>query len=303
MKMFRNIVIYFTVTLITGICGQCTFPSPFASSMWHDSTRGDLTFTDTTLTGWDVTLSPTQTIDTWTCLDYADSSKLVIKATSRFTLVGSSQVYVYACLVLTEVTAGVSYTYQQRNVQEGNAAQNRLRFNSAGTLASASDVCDDTATIPTLDFHVLVLSGSESSAAVILPTSFLFSADYILQASDGTLTCNDTVDVMDMCSDTSALTFDYTTGNCQEQVAYSAGGSLYCVATVSLTSYDCAVFYNRDPTISGTATRFTCICSDGNTASVAPNNCTIYQDATSVPTDADMTTPVGYLINFGAKTR
>jgi len=41
--------------------------------------------------------------------------------------------------------------------------------------------------------------------------------------------------------------------------SHSAGGSLYCVANVSMDTYDCAVFYNRDTTISGTATRFSCM--------------------------------------------
>ncbi|KAH3831324.1 hypothetical protein DPMN_104587 [Dreissena polymorpha] len=279
--------------------GQCTFPSPFAGSTWHDSTRGTLVFTNTTVTGWNIVLgtAATTTLSTWQCLNNSDPSRLVMKATQTWTFSGKA-VHVYACLKITEVTAGVSYTYVQQASQELNGRQNRLKFTVDGTLKNIADICNETAVIPTLDFHVLVKSGSEAAAAITVPDRFLFSADYDYIATDLTVSCNATNDTFDMCTNTSALAITYSGSTCTQKIAYSAGGAFYSVVKVSMSSYDCVVFYNRDATLTGSYTRFTCICSNGTVASVAPSNCTINQTPTEFPTEADMMTAKGHKLDF-----
>jgi hypothetical protein len=42
-------------------------------------------------------------------------------------------------------------------------------------------------------------------------------------------------------------------------VSPTADGELWCVAKASLGSYDCAVVYNRDASISGTSSQFACL--------------------------------------------
>ncbi|WAQ97744.1 hypothetical protein MAR_022117 [Mya arenaria] len=132
--------------------GQCTFESPFSNSAWYDNTKGELTFTGTTMSGWSFTIFGGSTaIRSWRCVDHVTDTYLVLRTTSTFgvTVTGvTKSVYGYVCLALTRLS-DASYIYYQQH--------------------------DDVAT-----------------AAVTCPDSLLHVADYTVTSSDGTLTCNGT---------------------------------------------------------------------------------------------------------------
>ncbi|KAL4230222.1 hypothetical protein ACF0H5_010607 [Mactra antiquata] len=277
---------------------QCTFSSSFAGSTWLDNTRGTLVFTDTQISGWTVNVL-NQQINSWNCYDNSSSSRLVLKSATQV-LYSTISIDVYACLTLTKVT-DVSYTYVQQQVQVPDAGYDRLLFSNSASV-SLSAICDTSASIPTLEFHVLVKQGNfiaisvGASAAISFPNKLLRTSDYEYKESDGTVACNGTVDRLDMCTDNTQLSVNYST--CPQQIAYTAGGRAWCVAKKSLSGYQCAVVMNQDDTISGTATQFACLCSNGKKISVVSNNCTSNQEPTAYPTAADGVSVIGYLLDI-----
>ncbi|XP_053399393.1 uncharacterized protein LOC123557156 isoform X2 [Mercenaria mercenaria] len=287
-------VLIMGAVFILKVSGQYTFPSPWASSTWLDNTRGIITFGTTTMTGWSTTVF-NQQISSWQCVDSSSSTTLVMRSTQSVTY-STTAFYAFLCMKFTQLSTN-SYSYVQQQAQQQNAGYERLWFSSDSTLSTVSTICDSSASIPTLEFHVLVKQGMGDSAAITFPNNLLFSADYKYMASDGTVACNNTSDTVDMCTDTKALSFNNYT-NCKQEIAYSAGGELWCVATASLSSYDCAVVFNRDATISGTASQSACLCSDGSSVSVVSGNCTSDQTPSSYPTAADGTTVIGYRLTI-----
>ncbi|XP_052796641.1 uncharacterized protein LOC128229037 isoform X2 [Mya arenaria] len=276
--------------------GQCTFESPFSNSAWYDNTKGELTFTGTTMSGWSFTIFGGSTaIRSWRCVDHVTDTYLVLRTTSTFgvTVTGvTKSVYGYVCLALTRLS-DASYIYYQQHVQEPQVRYERMRLSTEGTLSNSSQVCDTDLTVPVSEYHVLVKTDDVATAAVTCPDSLLHVADYTVTSSDGTLTCNGT-DSWDVCTDVTQMTFDYTT--CTTEVMFSAGGVLTCVATVTSGGYDYITVYNQDTAITSSTNRFACISTSGRWSSVAPGNCTAFQTPTTLPLAADQTTFVGHLI-------
>lgn len=289
------VVCSFLIFPVFKVCGICTFPSPFANSTWYDNTRGTVSFNSTNVSGWGLTVFK-QLISTWICVNNASSKTLIMRSSSTFTY-SSKQIYAYICLSLTEIT-NTSYYYYQKYQMEANAGQERVKMWEYGNLTSG--ICDDTIAIPALEFHVLVKTGFEAASAIQLPDSFQFSADYYYTGSDGTVACNTSVDSWDMCTNTSAVTFNNST--CSQPIAFSSGGSFWAVAAMSISNYTCVVVYNRDTGVAGDQFyRFSCICLNGTIASVAPHNCTSNQVPTEIPTEADGTTKIGHLLTIQSK--
>ena len=52
----------------------CSWPTVFKNTIWHDGNRGEVTFTETTLTGWSVSAQGGQDIDTWECFSVNETS-------------------------------------------------------------------------------------------------------------------------------------------------------------------------------------------------------------------------------------
>lgn len=213
--------LYFALILVL-ICGmtdkvsaQCTFQSPFRGTAWHDNTKGTLTFTDSTMTGWNFDSYGT-TVNSWQCLDNSTANYLIMRSTGAVSF-GGSAFYGYLCIKYTSIT-DYSYFYYQMFHEQQNAGMERVKFDPSGTL-TATDACDTTVTPAEAEFHVLVQSGFEADAAVTCPESLLFSGDYLYLNNDGSFDCNGTTDVMDVCSTTSEVTFNYTI--CSQRIAYS----------------------------------------------------------------------------------
>jgi hypothetical protein len=61
---------------------QCTFGATFASTSWHDNTKGTLTFTSTGMTGWSfksIRTVGTSTISSWQCVNHTDDTYLILR--------------------------------------------------------------------------------------------------------------------------------------------------------------------------------------------------------------------------------
>ncbi|XP_060573348.1 uncharacterized protein LOC132731227 [Ruditapes philippinarum] len=296
----RILAILYVFCLIFEVRCQCTFGTTFASTSWHDNTKGTLTFTSTGMTGLSfksIRTVGTSTISSWQCVNHTDDTYLILRTTSTFAFqplssTTSTNVYAYACLQLTSVTSN-SFIYYQRQVQEINLGGERLKISASSTLLQ-DDVCDTTITVPTTEYHVLVKSGSEASAAIQCPDSLLFAADFTYYASDGTSACSSSGDRWDVCASKSEMAI--TTNTCTQEIAFSADGNFYCVANIISNGYDYTTVYNRDSTISSTTNRFACLSICGDDISVAPGNCTAYQTPFSYPLEADQATKTGHRI-------
>ena len=68
--------------------------------------------------------------------------------------------------------------------------------------------------------------GFEANASVTCPESILFSGDYMYMNNDGTVACNGTTDMMDVCSSNGQIAFNYSL--CTQRIAYSGKVIFHC---------------------------------------------------------------------------
>lgn len=61
--------------------------------------------------------------------------------------------------------------------------------------------------------------GSETISAIECPNTLLFTGDYTYTNGSGAVACDTTADVIDVCSNTSQVLFNYTT--CAQKIAFS----------------------------------------------------------------------------------
>ncbi|KAL3879727.1 hypothetical protein ACJMK2_032013, partial [Sinanodonta woodiana] len=191
---------------------------------------------------------------------------------------------VYLCLDLVPITS-VSYYYYQRHEAQPTFGYERVYVSTLNNITSSSEICNFTISIPTSEFHVLVKSGSASDAKVTCPSGILGKYDYIYYPKDNSSArCINSKDLWDGCTDKTMVTFNYST--CTQNIAYSGGGVVWCVANIGDTY---GVVYNNDSWLVSSkddrlATyRFSCIVGNHASASIAPGNCTSQQTATSYP--------------------
>lgn len=279
--------------------GGCTWPSAFEGTTWRDNTRGDITFGTDTLSGWSVTISST-TIDQWECLDntFFDSEGiLIMKSTQTFVHVGGTWT-TFICFEMTKVTDN-SYYYYQKHEQIGDGGGNeRGYFSTDGTVTGKSTICSTGTTVPAAEFHFMVKSGSESASKQYCPPSLLAKMDYTHIDSSGTTTCDASSDNWDVCTNRTLMTFNYMSPSCSTEMAYSAGGEVFCMVNLTSSTYEYVVVYNTD---SSPTYRFACIVSNsgGTAASMVYNNCTIGQTPTSYAKLHDGS-DIGYLVTMTA---
>jgi hypothetical protein len=57
---------------------SCSWPTGFRNTIWHDSNRGEVTFTDTTLSGWGATAQGGKVIDSWECFSVNETSSTTL---------------------------------------------------------------------------------------------------------------------------------------------------------------------------------------------------------------------------------
>ncbi|KAL3880354.1 hypothetical protein ACJMK2_032598 [Sinanodonta woodiana] len=260
--------------------GTCILPSMFRNSVWHDSTKGDLNFTNSTMSGWQMT-AYSQSVSQWECFidsAYESNGYLIFKSLQKVEF-GDVTFTGYMCMQLTKVT-DYSYYYYLLYTQQRNAAEERILYSENAT-SNYSTICNTVSKEPLEQFHMLIKSGYEWEARQYCPTPILGNFDYTYTGSDGNVYCQNSSDQWRVCSDRQTMTFNYTT--CNKTIAYSKGGQVWCVGTIS-SSYTFVMVYNNDSSVDGSTTyRFTCfsISSDGLNASMVPKNCTENQIPTT----------------------
>ncbi|KAK3576457.1 hypothetical protein CHS0354_025219 [Potamilus streckersoni] len=251
---------------------KCNFPNNFKNSVWHDSTKGDLQFTNTSMHGWSTTVFG-QTVRNWECLNstlFDSEGYLIFRLTD--TISWNVPYYAYMCMKLTQVT-DYSYYYYLVRGQEFTAGQERILVSSNGSITDFTSLCVLGDIAPAEEFHVLIKSGFESSAKRDCPNVIRGNFDYEYYGSDGSTYCSSSNDQWTVCRDNTTMTFNYTT--CNKTMAYSSGGNVWCVASVN-SGYTYLIVYNNDTHVDDVDTfRFTCfaISTDGKNASVSPRNC------------------------------
>ncbi|KAL3880361.1 hypothetical protein ACJMK2_032605 [Sinanodonta woodiana] len=250
----------------------CDIPAVFKNSVWRDSTRGNITMSQKTMSGWTFTAFGHKVSD-WECLDdtmFNSQGFLLYRLME--TISGPVQYYGYICMKFTTISTK-SYMYYLLHAQEPLVGQERVYLSTSSSLANATTLCNLDNIEPMEQFHVLVKSGFESEVKQNCPDAIRGNYDYTYYGSDGSIRCNDSNDKWEVCKDNKTMSFDYTT--CNQTMAYSASGSVFCVASIVRT-HAYVMVYNSDPDVDNVNTyRFACfaVSSDGKYASMVPNNC------------------------------
>ncbi|KAK3576451.1 hypothetical protein CHS0354_025213 [Potamilus streckersoni] len=273
----------------------CTFPVKFQNSTWIDSTKGEIMFATSTMTGWGFKAMG-HTITNWECVDvslFEVYGYIVLRTTDTISATVPS--YAYMCMQLTKITDN-SYRYYLVRGQDSLFGQERLLLSDKPDLNNASIVCDQTNKETAEQFHVMIKYGSESEAKQDCPSVIQGNYDYTYTLFDGSgEKCTNNDDMWNVCDDRQLMTFNYST--CSQIMMHSHGGIVWCVANVKVGSTTYVMVYNNDTSVDNRNTyRFTCLAidSDATHASVLPNNCTQNQSPSSFPLKHDGTT-------FGAK--
>ncbi|XP_053400601.1 uncharacterized protein LOC128557336 [Mercenaria mercenaria] len=291
-KMLMRVVILSSI-LVKLISGFCTWPDPFANTVYDDSSKGEITFQTDTLTGWTIKIG-THEYDTWRCHStalYESDNILVMITESTFPAFGK-QFYGFICLKLTEITQS-SYRYYLNYREEPNVDNERVAMSEESNREDWDNLCmlDDryASYLPAeSEYRVMLRSDSVASAKIGCPYVFFGSYEYTHTSSDGTVTCESSSGSLSTCTESTEISFDYN--SCSTKVAYSVSDSVWCVDTVPSGGTNYITVYNgydADSDIDNTNVyRFTCIAisADGTMVSIAPNSCRKDQTPDAVPT-------------------
>ncbi|KAL3880355.1 hypothetical protein ACJMK2_032599 [Sinanodonta woodiana] len=278
-----SIIIFITQCVFVHVqkaAGTCVLPIVFRNSAWRDSTKGDLIFTATTMSGWRTTAN-TQTISHWECFiesEYKLKGYLIFKSLQTAIFNGVNYTG-YMCMQLTKVT-DYSYFYYLVQPQQRIASEERIWYSKTAT-ADINTICNTSSKEPLEQFHMLVKTGYEWEARQYCPNPVLGNFYYTYFGSDGIVYCHRSLDQWQVCGDQQTMTFNYTT--CNKIMAYSSGGQVWCVGTVSSKNTFVMVYNNDSDVDELTTFRFTCfsISSNGRKASMVPKNCTENQIPTT----------------------
>lgn len=249
--------------------GTCTQPTSEWSGNWYDS-QFDGTFAMTwsgsaiSVTGWSVT-AYSSVVSSWTCVLEDTSNKYILfKGDQTVNLFGQPQ-NAYICMAWTSVSTYSAIYYLRAN-QESNAGNFRVFIeDSAITMGAISKYCQPTSGPSTAEYHALVKQSSISSVGQYFPTLLL--GTYAYSANDGSSTLCGTGSVWDNCADRTMTVFNYT--QCATVMAYSSGGTLYNVYSVTSGSYTYVTLVNADATTDQSATyRFTCLIAEASGSNV-----------------------------------
>ncbi|KAK3576455.1 hypothetical protein CHS0354_025217 [Potamilus streckersoni] len=282
----------------SGPYSYCVFPSQFMNSVWHDSTKGNLTFTNTTMSGWSF-MTYGHTVTNWKCWDstlFETQGYLVMKLAD--TISAQTTKFAYMCMKMTKLSNN-SYYYYLVQAQSSTAGEERILISDNDTMTDIGILCDANNIEPKEQFHVLIKSGFEVEAREDCPNAVRGNFDYTYYGSDGSVKCQFPNDQWTVCQDNKTMIFNYST--CSQKIAYSSGGIAWCVASIVGTNTYVMV-YNNDSFVDNVNTfRFTCfaVLNDGTSASMTPRNCTENQSPT-VSATSQNGSKVGALLTMTA---
>ncbi|XP_060551995.1 uncharacterized protein LOC132713419 [Ruditapes philippinarum] len=268
------------------IDAACTWPAVFDGTTWLDSQQGQIVFTSSDVSGFEL-IFYSQTVNTFTCIEdqFDTNKKLLIRSVSSANAIGGNW-YHYICLKFTELTAGVSYTYYRLNEKSADAGQHRTKPRLSDDAEFTIDnACDETNGAKDAEFVTIIKQGSETDAYITCPSVLLGRFEFNYTNSAGTESCNDpsNQEHMNVCTDKTKLTFDVP---CTGQSIVYASGDVYCVASLQVGSDTFVQLYNPQATVDSRSTyRFTClaISSDSLSSTIVYNNCTNHQTSSYVP--------------------
>ncbi|KAK3604576.1 hypothetical protein CHS0354_026268, partial [Potamilus streckersoni] len=235
--------------------GTCLLPIVFRNSAWRDSTKGNLNFTDNTMSGWRTT-AYFQNISQWECFienSYELKGYLIFKSLPTVIFRGVHYTG-YMCMQLTKVT-DYSYYYYLVQPQQSIASEERIWYSETAT-ADISTICNTSSIEPLEQFHMLIKSGYEWEARQYCPNPVLANFDYTYFGSDGIVYCHRTLAQWQVCGDRQTMTFNYTA--CNKIMGYSSGGQVWCVGTISSKNTFFMVYNNDSDVNELTTFRFTC---------------------------------------------
>ncbi|XP_052078009.1 uncharacterized protein LOC127715943 [Mytilus californianus] len=256
------------------IDGACLFP--MNSGTWLSTDKGSLSITSSIIIDYQ-----TSTFGSLSFECYTSSGTKYVARSTTFTRYGVD-VRAYVCFKLVKVTT-FQYYYYEDSVEESTLNNERMKTVANTATVTVDDICDRTA-YAYGSYNIMVQDGYASEAASTCSSTIQGDWSYNFTDSSGNTAC-DFDSSVDICTDKSALAFNYT--QCPQNIMYSAQGELYCLYSSSGNSMTYQHVLNLDTTTDESTTyRISClvISSDGNTRYMTqyPNNCYDGQTSKSV---------------------
>nr|XP_022322382.1 uncharacterized protein LOC111123938 isoform X5 [Crassostrea virginica] len=243
-----------TLTMQESCYGSCSLPSPWIGD-WYDSFYGQLTFSGTTLTGWQVQAYAT-TITSWTCVSEDTTNNYLLFLADQKVDLFSTQQNMFRCIRWKKITDN-SFYYYARSDAEVNAGNARVKVeihNAAVTSWSTASYCNPSAGPGPEEYHVLIKKGSESLTKQWCPVPLLGTFNYV--HNDGATQSCVTDSEMTVCPSWTSIQYDYT--KCTKPQAFSQEGSVFCVNTVVNGDTFYTALYNPGVVDDNLYHRFTC---------------------------------------------
>ncbi|KAL3878927.1 hypothetical protein ACJMK2_031251 [Sinanodonta woodiana] len=289
--MLKTVTLYVFIQAILQFVftdGACTMPKDFQNSDWLDNIRGNITFTTWKMSGWGFKSVVGTVIDEWEIVDnvnFESKGYLALRSLTTFKEQNKTW-YSYVCLNFTKVT-DFSYMYYQVNEPEPLAGGDRIKVFERDNLTSFTDICNTSIVIPQQEFSVMVRKDNEiDKIRTRCPDQLLRKFDYRYYTSDHTLSCTQTGNLWDVCTDKTMMKFNYTA--CNKTMAFSNKGEAWCIASIRVNADTYTMVYNPDDVVDDNNTfRFTCIAIavDSIEATMSPQFCGVNQTSYSLRTD------------------
>lgn len=277
MRMFYKIVLL--LFSVHSAWSACTWPAELQNSEWWDSVRGNITFTQSDMSGLSINIV-SNNLSVWDCYDsshFASERILILKNRDAFSYIVTWRAFL--CLEFRQLTEH-SYLYYHIHPQEINAGKERVYVNLEEQTPTKAEICSSDSRATGREFSVIVRKEFESSVNITCPTAVQGRFGFSFTDASGTLLCNASGAVMDVCTDTSTLNFDPA---CPGQSLVYADAGVTCVASLIEGTDTVVQLLNVQDVVDGVTTyRFSCmvVSADSTSASIVYNNCTEHQTPT-----------------------
>ncbi|KAK3586469.1 hypothetical protein CHS0354_001854 [Potamilus streckersoni] len=222
--MRTRVIVTLLTSLFVHAADACSFPSALQGT-WTSSNYGTFTIGSSYLYMTKSIISGT-TGTNFTCILNTGNFYIVESMQAFVPFTGATTYYrAYICFDMRAVTSYSYYYYQQSDKETGFNNERIVGLANGTTVTSTSQVCKTTVDVS--EYHTLVKSGAGYSALVTCPDVMLGNYNYKYTDATGSYCTNTTV--MDVCSNKSVITFNYT--QCSQRIAYSASRREPHVAT------------------------------------------------------------------------
>ncbi|KAL8569294.1 hypothetical protein ACOMHN_024242 [Nucella lapillus] len=237
-----------------GDAANCTLPDDLRG-VWEDSTKGSLTFSNDSITGYSIYLFGSFTL---TC--YQQNGDIYIMESNSFTFFGLT-FSGYFCWSINKVTDNLYYVYEYNNALT-SADNEKVRMYIPTTARNYSEICDNTS--PGLGtYRVLYVNQTLTSAISTCPTVLQAYFSYSITVGGSNVCTGDLS--MDGCTSTSYIRSSNQSSNCTTPLGYSAGGQLGCLISKTSGSTTYVTVANTDSAVDDSTTYYyTCMIIDSS---------------------------------------